>query len=370
MYEMHPITLNFPSNEEHNFYDDYFEKSKNRVRACAIIGGFLYAVFGILDALVVPEVKTKIWLIRYGIICPFVIAFICFTFTSYFKKFMQASLCIFILIPALGIVWMTMIAPSPGNYLYYSGLILIAIATYTFIGLRFAYASIVSITILLTYEVVAIWANPTPTTILISNNFFFLSANILGMFACYFMELYVRKDFIQRQLLKVEEEKTEELLLNILPKGIVERLKWSQGDLKIAFSQVIVDKFSDVSILFADIVEFTDLSSRISAEALVVFLSELFYIFDNLAEKHGLEKIKTIGDAYLVVGGLPDPRPDHAEAIAEMALDMEEEVAKLEAAKEGWLRIRIGIHTGSVVAGVIGRKKFTQQLFIHRTREN
>jgi len=157
--------------------------------------------------------------------------------------------------------------------------------------------------------------------------------------------------------LQIEREKSERLLLNILPKPIAERLK--QGESTIA------DSFAEVTVLFADIVDFTSLSAHVSPTDLVVLLNEIFSTFDQLAEKHGLEKIKTLGDAYMVVGGLPMPRPDHAEAVAEMALDIQEEVSpffKIE--KDGKpLRIRIGIHTGPVVAGVIGTKKFTYDLW-------
>jgi len=154
--------------------------------------------------------------------------------------------------------------------------------------------------------------------------------------------------------LQIEQEKSERLLLNILPKPIADRLKQGQS--------VIADSFTEVTVLFADIVDFTRLSAQMSPTELVVLLNEIFSTFDRLAERHGLEKIKTIGDAYMVVGGLPTPRPDHAEAIAEMALDMQRAIQfKVENGEP--LRIRIGIHTGPVVAGVIGTRKFSYDLW-------
>jgi adenylate cyclase len=158
-----------------------------------------------------------------------------------------------------------------------------------------------------------------------------------------------------RAALDVERQRSERLLLNVLPAAIAARLKQSQG--------VIADGFPDVTVLFADIVNFTPLSEGIAPEAVVQLLDELFSGFDQLAQRHGLEKIKTIGDAYMVVGGLPDPRPDHAEAVAEMALAMREEVARRVGPTGRPLQVRIGIDTGPVVAGVIGRRKFSYDLW-------
>lgn len=152
-----------------------------------------------------------------------------------------------------------------------------------------------------------------------------------------------------------EQEKSESLLANILPEPIAQQLK--QGHHNIA------DGFAEVTILFADIVGFTELSSGISPEELVKLLNRIFSAFDRLSEKHGVEKIKTIGDAYMVAAGLPYPRSDHAEAIAEMALDMQQEIEHFNELYEVRLKMRIGINTGPVVAGVIGTKKFIYDLW-------
>ncbi|HAX80837.1 MAG TPA: hypothetical protein DCY88_34610 [Cyanobacteria bacterium UBA11372] len=178
-------------------------------------------------------------------------------------------------------------------------------------------------------------------------------ASYLGYMTSLAMEASDRKK--AQAALRLEQEKAERLLLNILPEAIAQRLKQQQG--------CIADSFESVSVLFADIVGFTQLSSRISAEELVNLLNQIFSAFDHLVERHGLEKIKTIGDAYMVVSGLPMPRGDHAEAIAEMALDMQKAVIEFSNNTGIDLNIRIGINTGPVVAGVIGIKKFIYDLW-------
>ncbi|MDF2741905.1 MAG: domain S-box/urea transporter, urea binding protein [Actinomycetia bacterium] len=159
----------------------------------------------------------------------------------------------------------------------------------------------------------------------------------------------------EHRLLLAERERSERLLLNVLPAPIAARLK--RGE------EVIADGFPEVTVLFADLVDFTRRSQETTPERVVRVLDDLFSALDQLAERHGLEKIKTVGDAYMAVGGLPEPRPDHAQAVAEMALDVREEVARhLDPGGEP-LAVRIGIDTGPVVAGVIGRRKFSYDLW-------
>ena len=155
--------------------------------------------------------------------------------------------------------------------------------------------------------------------------------------------------------IQVERKKSEDLLLNVLPVPIANRLK--EGETTIA------DNFSEVSVLFPDVVGFTQLSATVSATALVNMLNRVFSGFDTLTDKHGLEKIKTIGDAYMVVAGLPDPREDHAEAIVEMALEMYSELDRLNKEHGTDLEIRVGINSGPVVAGSIGTRKFSYDLW-------
>lgn len=155
--------------------------------------------------------------------------------------------------------------------------------------------------------------------------------------------------------LRYQQEQTERLLLNILPEAIANQLRDNPGN--------IAEDFTDVSVLFADIVGFTQISAQLGAIQLVKLLNQIFSAFDRLSEKYGLEKIKTIGDAYMVVGGLPNRNANHAHAIAQMALDMQSAIAQFNIENHLDFNIRIGIHSGSVVAGVIGIKKFTYDLW-------
>ena len=174
---------------------------------------------------------------------------------------------------------------------------------------------------------------------------------------------YVGKPFNAHELLarvrthltidRLNKENTR-LLLNVLPAPIAERLKKQSG--------IIAERFDDVSVLFADIAGFTPLSARLSPTELITLLNRVFSLFDELVEQHGLEKIKTIGDAYMVAGSLPAPRPDHLERMVRLALAMQAAIKGM-SAELGGLQLRIGIHVGGVVAGVIGIRKFTYDIW-------
>ena len=150
--------------------------------------------------------------------------------------------------------------------------------------------------------------------------------------------------------LEVANQKNVELLLNILPEPIADRLRDGES--------LIADRYDDVSLLFADIVGFTGLSSGMDAAELVTLLNDVFSVFDDLVAASGLEKIKTIGDAYMIVGGMPVWQPDHLERMASLALQIATEVGRTDAAHRLGVQFRIGMHTGPVVAGVIGTRKF------------
>ena len=181
------------------------------------------------------------------------------------------------------------------------------------------------------------------------------AANVFGMIAGYQFDQGARREFLAMHLLAKERERSERLLLNVLPASIAERLKASPDS--------IADHSAEVTVLFADVVGFTVLSAKKSPQDIVRLLDQIFSAFDALAEKHGLEKIKTIGDAYMAAAGLPTPCAGHAIAAAHLARDMLAAVARIAAETGEPLALRIGLNSGPVVAGVIGRKKFIYDLW-------
>ena len=185
--------------------------------------------------------------------------------------------------------------------------------------------------------------------------FYLFTCLLIGAFAGWNMERYARRGFLARRGLEQERERSERLLLNVLPAPIAERLKTDPAP--------IADRFPEASVLFADIVGFTELSAGMAPEDLVTLLNDLFTAFDHVADRHGLEKIKTIGDAYMCVSGVPVPHPDHLERIADAALEMRDLVAAPLTERGPLLRLRIGIDTGPVIAGVIGERKFIYDLW-------
>lgn len=164
------------------------------------------------------------------------------------------------------------------------------------------------------------------------------------------------------ELLKLKEaamaeaqSQADQVLLNILPYPIAQRLK--EGE------QVIVDSFTEVTVLFADIVGFTHFAATTPPNQVVELLNRVFSLFDIFSEQYAVEKIKTIGDAYMIVSGVPEPREEHAEAVADMALEIQTTIELLAHSLDLPVQVRIGIHTGPAVAGVIGKKKFSYDLW-------
>ena len=163
------------------------------------------------------------------------------------------------------------------------------------------------------------------------------------------------KELKYQEQIKIEQEKSDKLLLNILPKSIAERLKNGES--------LIADDFEDSTVLFADLAGFTKLSSTISATDVVMQLNSIFSLFDGLIVKYSLEKIKTIGDCYMLAGGVPKPLSSHADSVVKMALDMLDTIEQINTKTNQSLKIRIGINSGPVSAGVIGKEKFIYDLW-------
>lgn len=205
--QLNLLTLSFPEDIEATYRAEHFLKSLRHVRVAMALAVFFFAVFGILDAWIVPEAKYQLWFIRYGLFCPFVLSVFLFSFSRHFKKYSQYCIASVVLAAGLGITAMILLAPE--NNSYYAGNILVLIFGYTFFELRFLYATAAGAMIVVAYEIAAIILTNTPIPILINNNFFFLTANFIGMFACYSIDLYSRKAFLQAHLLEKEKIKVK-----------------------------------------------------------------------------------------------------------------------------------------------------------------
>ncbi len=207
--ELHPISLAFQDGLENTFHQGYLLNSLRTVRFSLVAGIILYGLFGILDALLVPDMKTTLWIIRFAIVCPFLLSVIAFSYFPVFKRYFQFSMAAAMMVSGSGILVMIAILPPPVNQTYYAGLILVLIWGYTFTRVRFVWAASAGWILVAFYEVVAIRVAESPLPVLLNNSFFFISSNLVGMFACYFIERYTRRDFFLAFKLEHEQEKVK-----------------------------------------------------------------------------------------------------------------------------------------------------------------
>lgn len=286
--------------------------------------------------------------------------------TRNFDAFRLIQLSIFLFLPFVA-QW------SMGNFITASGVslwgLLAPVGAVLFIGPResaawfFAYLFFTALSGSFDYylaDAVASTHNKVPT----QTTVFFFALNFAAVSTIVYLLLRysaTEKQLAQARLeeahrmLQVEQDRSERLLLNILPGAIAERLKNS--------NQTIADGFADVTVMFADIVNFTRVAEGLTPQQVFTMLNKIFSSFDELAEKYGMEKIKTIGDAYMVAGGLDNDRGDYSDAIADMAMEMRDLLHRDFNVNQMHLEVRIGIGTGPVVAGVVGKKKFIYDLW-------
>lgn len=276
--------------------------------------------------------------------------------TRRFGLFRNCQLFAMLVLPGL-------LQASLGGFVASSGMILwalfVPLAALALLGVRHSVAWLLAflaeLTVLALLDpVLRQHAADLPSGIVI----WFFVLNVLGLTVSAYAMLghFVEQRARAHQALEAEREISEGLLLNVLPQPIAARLKDESG--------VIAERHESVSVLFADLVGFTEHAMAMPAEELVALLDRIFTAFDHRADAEQLEKIKTIGDAYMLAGGVPEARSGHAEAVARTALAMREDVASIASATgQRWLALRIGIDTGPVVGGVIGRRKFSYDLW-------
>ncbi|XOF33296.1 MAG: response regulator [Candidatus Electrothrix sp. YB6] len=207
---LHPVTLAFRHGQRHlekKFLRQYVASSVFIIRLTALFSVLLYGSFGILDALVTPENKIFFWIIRYAVYCPFALFVFALTYTKQWHRIMQPAASATAILAGGGIVCMVLVASPPITYAYYMGLILVFMVSYTGTRLRFIWATFSGWTIVILYEMTTLFLIDVPIPVLINNNFFCISANLIGMFSSYAFEYYARRDFFMQELLKIEQEK-------------------------------------------------------------------------------------------------------------------------------------------------------------------
>lgn len=353
--QLHPVTLRFLDRAVEDVYRvDRFERSLSQIRIGLGVGCVMYAAFGILDIWIIRDVVTQAWIIR-AFACGVIALGLALSWTPSFRQHDQNITMSVGLIASLGIIAMIVLADSERGDTYYVGLILVIMWAVVLSGQGFVYATASSTLIVIMYAVTTLVLRDASLAVLISSAFFLLGTNIFLGIASYIIERYARRTFIQTRQIDAERAANERLLLNILPVDVASQLK--AGRLTIA------DHFDEATVFFSDVCEFTPLAARMAPEEVVGLLNDIFGYLDGIAERLGVEKIKTVGDGYMAVAGVPTGRADHLVAVAEMALEVRAGLAHFNAERGLACQMRIGIHSGPLVAGIIGSRKFIYDLW-------
>jgi class 3 adenylate cyclase len=346
------------------YVQDVFARTvKPFTRFSVVMTTLVFLSYGVHDLIVVPSIHVYAWTLRFGLFGPFAIALIAFTYSRFYERFYSyAMLSLGLATNAVVMLIGAAAAPGPGFYIY-TGYATLFVVIGPFIGkMSVSMQTVYTLLTLLLFLFVELTMVHPAVEVVLSIAVTIVAMGGIGAVAAWQLEMQARDAFLQRRTIRdqlasldIEKGKSDALLLNILPAAVADRLKQD--------GESIADGFAQVTVLFSDIVGFTKMSDRLEPAEVVRRLNLIFSAFDAIADRLHVEKIKTIGDAYMVAGGLPDRTDDHAEAIAEMALAMRDVLDELKPQLGEAVSIRVGMHTGPVVAGVIGKKKFIYDIW-------
>jgi class 3 adenylate cyclase len=326
-------------------------------RFAILLSSAVFLAYGVHDYFVMPvAVVHEAWAVRYGLGVPMLAIVVPIMGSRFYARLHRPTLLLFGLTLNAIVLLLGAIAGGEVGALQTSYAPLFVVLGPFIVRFNVVYELAYALLTVLLYDAIMFVCGHESMAVCASINMAIASMGFIGALVARQMEGQAREAFLQRRTIRsqlealdAEKMKSDRLLLNVLPAAIAERLK--------SENRSIADGFQDVSVLFADIVGFTRLSARLTPRELVERLNELFSAFDDLLDRFRLEKIKTIGDAYMVVGGLNGGK-DHALALAELALDMLARIRELSDRHKEDFSVRIGINTGPVVGGVIGKKKF------------
>ena len=324
-------------------------------RLACIIGIAAFVGYQFWDLLLDPEALPRTAPIRLAIIAMFAVELVILTFVPSLQTPRYLMIQYIVVYTFLGIGFSLILAELPNGFLAgVSGFLLGMIFIPVFVNGAMQ-AAVILTPLVLGPLVVMTLAGATRLEIVNAFSWIVGGAGFAVGFA-YLLDVINRHAFQLEQLLEAEKNRSEKLLLNILPVEIAERLKAGE-------EEPLADHCASVTVLFADLVGFTELSRKLRANDVVNLLNDLFSRFDSLVDRHRAEKIKTIGDAYMAAAGLSGNKQDHVAAIADLALEMRKAFVEFCQHHRLGLKLRIGVHSGEVVAGVIGRQKFAYDLW-------
>jgi adenylate cyclase len=346
-----PFT-SFPAELEREFQRYYAEYSAPVARLGALLGATLYLIFLFWDMVIDPAVAWKTVIIRSLVSAYFIGCWILLRQKS-LLFLMQAILSVGVCVGGIGVVVIISLMHD-GLTVGLSGLVLTLMFNFGFLRLLFWPSLVAGVIMVLAYNVAGAYVN-LAGTLLITNNFFLVSALVAGASITYTLEKLFRRQFLNEKEIRLERAKADALLDNIIPHHIAHRLK--------AGERIVAESHGEATVLFADLVGFTSLTKRLSPNHLIELLNDIFSILDELTEKHGVEKVKTVGDAYMAVSGVDGKLKNSAEAIADFALDMVKAIGEYAKASGYPIAMRVGIATGQLISGVIGIRKVSFDLW-------
>jgi len=343
---------------EAQFRADQFRLHIGNVRFAFLAGIALWISWGLLlrpYIYAVYELRLD-RIMRWGVFIPILVIGLCLTFTRFFARIWEwVSVSIATATMVAWVYYTSHIQTLPAEY-GYVGVILITAFTYTLLRLRFVLVLLITLVGIAAYLPYAFTAKYIAPVSGVLATLYLVSFGFLGGLAAFRTERFTRTLFLRERQLDHERLRSDGLLLNILPQAIVEQLKAAPG-------RRVAQAFERVTVIFVDAVGSTEQAARCSAEEFAGALDELFGRFDEIADRHGLEKVKTIGDAAMAVAGVPVPMADPAGAAVAMALDVVREAGQIRWPSGDPIVVNAGVATGPAVAGVIGRRKFAYDLW-------
>ena len=347
--------MHFSPELESEYRQHHAERSVNPLRLGLTII-FLLLVGAALPWLGDKEMQHLNTIVCLFVLSPAVLLTVASTFSPKFPRYAQAVMALLALFITLGFLFVQNAGPQD-LYERQSVIptIFVVLGVFTIARLRF-WNAVFTAAMLCALSLLWVFSIRPLTGELLSEKIVYLSfAYVLGVAAAFPTDRALRRDFLLSRLLRDEQKKTEHLLTHVMPQAIAQRLidKWA----------IIADSHEDATVLFADVVDFTPLMAKYPPDQVVRYLNVIFSEFDELLAKHGLEKIKTVGDAYMAAGGLLESNPNHLEEMADFALEIQDLMSRTPSPSGKPMQLRIGIHSGPLVAGVIGNNRLMYDLW-------